>query len=64
MQAHVLPAINKHVGNSNALVQEFNTQWKQFGIYTFSMKKMYIYLDNNYLKNGGKAVKSLTETAL
>jgi len=64
MQAHVLPAINKHVGNSNALVQEFNTQWKQFGIYTFSMKKMYDYLDRYYLKNGGKAVQSLTETAL
>ena len=56
METHVLPAITKHVGDSSAIVSEFNSQWKQFGIYTFSMKKMYDYLDRYYLKNGGKAV--------
>lgn len=48
----ILPSINNKVGDSAALLKDYVFQWKQFNLFTCSMKKMFDYLDRYYLKNG------------
>ena len=51
---HVLPAIQNKAGDSREFLAEYIIQWKKFTIFTFSMKKLFDYLDRYYLKNGAE----------
>jgi len=52
------------IGESRELLEEYVRQWKKYTIFTFSMKKMFDYLDRYYLKNGSERCQSLVDTAL
>jgi hypothetical protein len=58
------PSIQAKVGDSNQFLEEYIAQWKKFSIFTFSMKKLFDYLDRYYLKNGSERCQNLVETAL
>jgi hypothetical protein len=52
------------VGDSRDLLEEYVDQWNKYTILTFSLKKMFDYLDRYYLKSGSERCQSLTDTAL
>lgn len=58
----VFDKIKSKIGDSQEFLSEYMLQWKNFTIFSFSLKKMFDYLDRYYLKNGGP--QNLTETAL
>jgi hypothetical protein len=60
----VYPAIQAKVGDSRELLAEYVYQWEKFTVFTFSMKKLFEYLDRYYLKNGSERCQNLVETAL
>jgi len=60
----IYPNIQSKVGDSKEFLAEYVQQWKNYTIFTFSMKKMFEYLDRYYLKNGAEKCQNLTETSL
>ena len=50
----IAPRIQMKTGDTRAFLEEYCFQWKQFTLFTFSMKKMFDYLDRYYLKNGNE----------
>lgn len=59
----ILPHINSKVGDSAGMLKEYVSLFKKFNIFTFSMKKMFDYLDRYYLKNGNN-LEGLAQSAL
>jgi len=64
MNNKIYTSIQSKVGDSKEFLAEYCQQWKNYTIFTFSMKKMFEYLDRYYLKNGAEKCQNLTETAL
>lgn len=51
-------------GESAEFLAEYVKQWNQYTLYTFSVIKMFNYLDRYYLKNSQTDSQTLAQTAL
>ena len=51
ISTEVYPALQHKSGESAEFLAEYVKQWNQYTLYTFSVIKMFNYLDRYYLKN-------------
>ena len=69
IKEQITSSIQMKVGDSREFLEEYVKQWRQYTIFTFSMKKMFDYLDRYFLKtskptDNNERMQNLVETAL
>ena len=59
----IVKDLQNNVSDSRAFLEMYVKNWRTYTVFTFSMKKMFDYLDRYYLRNGNESCTSLTETS-
>jgi hypothetical protein len=52
MHTRIIPRLNQSATDSAEYIRVYDFEWRLYTRYTYSMKKLFDYLDRYYLKDG------------